>query len=58
MSNYPQEEAMMMEDVQPFPVKLWEWGIENKRGAFNQISTDKAIVGLLPKKPQLLLSLE
>ncbi|WP_165507114.1 DDE-type integrase/transposase/recombinase [Bacillus sp. SYJ] len=50
MSNYPQEEAMMMEGVQPFPVKLWEWGIENKRGAFNQISTDKAIVGLLPKK--------
>ncbi len=42
---------MMMEDVQPFPVKLWEWGIkENMRGAFNQISTDKAIVGLLPKK--------
>lgn len=48
MENYPLEKAMILDDVEPYPINLWNWGIE-KAGAFNQISTDKAIIGLLPQ---------
>jgi putative transposase len=49
MENYPREEAMILDGVEPYPINLWEWGVENKRGAFNQVSTDLAIINLLPR---------
>lgn len=46
--NYPFDQFMITDDVAPYPVKLWEWGIRNRNGALREASVKVLEPRLLP----------
>ncbi|MFA1711485.1 transposase family protein [Peribacillus frigoritolerans] len=50
MRNYTLDVNMVKDSLDPYPVNIWKWGIENRIGAFRQVSTELAIINLLPSK--------
>jgi putative transposase len=49
MDWYPRTEQMIQEQVQPYPLDLWNWGLKNKSGHLREKSTDLVRLSLMPK---------
>ncbi len=49
ISDYPREQKMIEENVLPIPVKLWNWGLKNRRCGFTMRNRDIVRLNLLPK---------
>ena len=50
LNNYNREEMMISDDVEPIPIKLWNWGIKNRAGLLRSVSEDVVKLNLLPTK--------
>ncbi|MQR93685.1 Mu transposase C-terminal domain-containing protein [Fictibacillus phosphorivorans] len=50
LENYVMDEEMVKEGVNPIPIKLWQWGIQNRAGKLRKISKEKMMLHLLPKE--------
>lgn len=48
LSNYPFDQFMITDDVAPYPVKLWDWGIRNRNGALREAPLKVLEPRLLP----------
>lgn len=48
LSNYNREEMMIEDDVEPIPVKLWNWGIANRSGKLRYVPEDIVKLNLMP----------
>ena len=46
--DYPLDEEMIADRVEPYPLELWEWGIQNRTGHLKQVAPDILRVNLLP----------
>lgn len=49
MKGYEPNEQMLKSGVDPIPVKLWEWGIQNCSGALRTYPKDTIRLALMPK---------
>ena len=50
MEGYEPSEQMLKSGVDPIPVKLWEWGIQNCSGALRTYPKDTIRLALMPKE--------
>lgn len=48
LSNYNREEMMISDDIEPIPIKLWNWGIKNRAGLLRSVSEDIVKLNLMP----------
>ncbi|MBO1513551.1 Mu transposase C-terminal domain-containing protein [Metabacillus bambusae] len=48
LSNYNREEMMIADDIEPIPIKLWNWGIKNRAGLLRSVSEDIVKLNLMP----------
>jgi hypothetical protein len=48
LEGYERTEAMIADDVEPIPVKLWEWGIAHCSGLLRSVPEDAIKLCLLP----------
>jgi len=48
LSNYSREEMMIKEEVEPIPIKLWNWGIKNRSGRLRSVDEDVIKLSLMP----------
>lgn len=48
MKNYPLTVEMLQDGVDPFPIDLWNWGIQNRTGKLKTLSRDVVRLHLLP----------
>lgn len=48
MNWYRMDEFMIQDDVEPYPVDLWNWGIQNRSGHLRQMTPDIVRLNLLP----------
>ncbi len=48
LSNYNREEMMIDDDVEPIPIKLWNWGIANRSGKLRYVPEDIVKLNLMP----------
>ena len=49
MDRYRKDEYMIADDVDPYPIDLWNWGIENRSGYLRDIPRDTVRTNLLPQ---------
>lgn len=50
MQHYRMDEFAIHDDVPPYPIRLWNWGIENRVGALREQPTPEQVqLGLLPR---------
>ncbi|MDQ8734246.1 Mu transposase C-terminal domain-containing protein [Paenibacillus sp. LHD-38] len=49
MDYYTMNEFMIGEQVQPYPLDLWNWGIQNRNGSLRTFSSDFVRYNLMPK---------
>ncbi len=54
IQDYSRNEFMISEFVEPVPIKLWEWGIQNRSGHFKEKSEDIIRMALMPKDNALI----
>lgn len=50
LNEYKREETMIEDDIEPIPIKLWNWGIKNRAGLLRSVSEDIVKLNLMPKK--------
>lgn len=50
LNNYNREEMMISDDIEPVPIKLWNWGIKNRAGLLRSVSEDIVKLNLMPVK--------
>ncbi|KGR89866.1 DNA-binding protein [Ureibacillus massiliensis 4400831 = CIP 108448 = CCUG 49529] len=48
LSNYNREEMMISDDIEPIPIKLWNWGMKNRAGLLRSVSEDTMKLCLMP----------
>lgn len=48
MENFIRDEEMINEEVEPIPIKLWEWGMKNRTGRLRKISKELMMLHMLP----------
>ncbi|MGL4731549.1 MAG: transposase [Clostridium sp.] len=48
LKNYNREEMMIEDDVECVPIKLWNWGIENRAGKLRSVSEEIVKLNLMP----------
>lgn len=48
LKNYNREEMMVEDDVECVPIKLWNWGIENRAGKLRAVPEDIVKLNLMP----------
>lgn len=48
--TYRPDEFMIPDHVEPYPVDLWHWGMDNRVGHLHKMSLDKIRWNLLPEK--------
>lgn len=48
LKNYIREEMMVEDDIECVPIKLWNWGIENRAGKLRSVSEDIVKLNLMP----------
>jgi len=48
MNWYRMDEFMIQDNVEPYPVDLWNWGIQNRSGHLRQMTPDIVRLNLLP----------
>ncbi|AIF42154.1 Mu transposase C-terminal domain-containing protein [Virgibacillus sp. SK37] len=49
LENYVMDEEMIRAGVEPIPIKLWEWGMQNRAGRLRAISKELLMLNLLPE---------
>lgn len=49
INDYPLDPKIAADGVLPIPIKLWEWGIVNRKGRFNYYPRDIIQLNLLPR---------
>ncbi|MET3698388.1 Mu transposase-like protein [Bacillus oleivorans] len=49
MDDYVRSEEQIKDNVQPIPIKLWEWGVKNAAGKLHKHGIDKVKFYLLPR---------
>lgn len=49
LENYVIDEEMVKAGVKPIPIKLWQWGIQNRAGRLRKISKGKMMLHMLPE---------
>jgi hypothetical protein len=50
MAWYRLEEFMVADHVAPYPIELWQWGIQNRSGHLRRMAQDVIRLNLLPTK--------
>lgn len=48
LNNYNREEMMIEDDIEPIPIVLWNWGIQNRSGKLKYVSEDIVKLNLMP----------
>ncbi|GMA64209.1 Mu transposase C-terminal domain-containing protein [Alicyclobacillus fastidiosus] len=48
MNSYQRDSLMIEDEVEPIPLKLWNWGIQNRAGKLRSISEDLMRLHLMP----------
>jgi len=48
LSGYIRDEAMIEDNVEPIPIKLWDWGIKNRSGKLKAVNEDVLKLNLMP----------
>jgi hypothetical protein len=48
LNEYPMDQFMIQDDIEPYPVNLWQWGVENRMGSFPWKSPEIIRLNLLP----------
>jgi hypothetical protein len=48
LDNFVMDEEMVKAGVEPIPIKLWHWGIQNRAGKLRTISKELMMLHLLP----------
>ncbi len=48
MKHYRFDEFMVTDQIEPYPLDLWNWGLENRSGALRTLNQDLVRVNLLP----------
>ena len=49
IEKYPMEKDMIAEEIAPIPIKLWQWGIKNKKGSLRVIDREIMRLNVMPK---------
>lgn len=49
MADYPLDRAMLWDGVEPCPLDLWHWGIENRTGHLRTLPVETIRLSLLPQ---------
>jgi hypothetical protein len=49
MEGYRKDEYMIADGVEPYPIDLWNWGIENRSGSLRKIPQETVRMNLLPE---------
>ncbi|RXI48177.1 transposase [Clostridium tetani] len=49
IDKYPMQKEMIKDEVTPIPIKLWNWGIENKKGRLRIVDQERFRLNILPK---------
>lgn len=49
LNNYKREEMAISDDIDPVPIKLWNWGIENRAGKLRTMPEDIVKLNLMPR---------
>ncbi|AVP62587.1 transposase [Clostridium botulinum] len=49
IDKYPMEKEMIEDEIVPIPIKLWRWGIENKKGRLRVVDQERFRLNILPK---------
>ncbi|MDK2799712.1 MAG: hypothetical protein PWP27_2526 [Clostridiales bacterium] len=49
LMNYNREEMMISDEVEPIPIKLWHWGIQNRAGKLRFVPEDIVKLNLMPR---------
>ncbi len=49
LDYYQLEETMIKDGVNPIPINLWKWGIENRSGKLKNVSDDVVKLNLMPR---------
>ncbi|NFE18027.1 DDE-type integrase/transposase/recombinase [Clostridium botulinum] len=49
IDKYPMEKEMIEDKIVPIPIKLWRWGIENKKGRLRVVDQERFRLNILPK---------
>ena len=49
MSKYPMDKEMIADNIAPIPMKIWNWGIEHKRGRLRVIDREIFRLNILPR---------
>ncbi|MBH9968630.1 Mu transposase C-terminal domain-containing protein [[Bacillus] enclensis] len=50
LKSYPRDEEMINDGVEPIPIQLWNWGIQNRSGKLTYHSPDTVKLHLLPQE--------
>lgn len=50
LNEYKREDNMIEDDIEPIPLKLWNWGIKNRAGLLRSVTEDIVKLNLMPKK--------
>ncbi|GLB62090.1 Mu transposase C-terminal domain-containing protein [Cytobacillus sp. NCCP-133] len=48
LKDYPRDEDMVRDEVQPIPLELWNWGIQNRSGKLRYFPEDLVKLHLMP----------
>lgn len=49
LATYDRDEMMIEDDVEPIPIKLWNWGIVNRSGRLKYYTEDYIKLSLMPR---------
>lgn len=49
LKSYERESMMVADDVDPIPIKLWEWGVKNRAGLLRSFPEDIVKLNLMPR---------
>ena len=49
IKEYDRDNLMIKDNVEPVPIKLWNWGIKNKSGTLRKVDEKIIMLSLMPK---------
>lgn len=50
IKDYPKDQQIVADGVEPFPAQLWDWGISNRPGHLQIVEPRIAMLNFLPRK--------
>ena len=49
INNYPRDENMLKDNIQPIPAEIWRWGVKNKSGRLKSVDLDLLKLSTMPQ---------